>query len=160
MNLPVYFEIKLDLNDPEKIYQDLKNSKAGKSPCFIKIEDLSKDKLKFVLEIIFNQLEQLNIDSKIPYPIYIISNIKLEHPHFSIIQSESMLPSYFKIRIKQPGTKESALIQKIQILSEKIRNYLDEDKKNDLMKYTEYSREIYKSKKQEIFWDELEQACK
>ena len=160
MNLPVYNEIKLDLNDPERIYQELKESRAGKSPCFIKMTELSEDKLKFTLSIVSSQLEQLNIDPKIPYPIYIITDVKLEHDDFSLVPSEGLLPSYYKIRVKQPGTKESALIQKIQILSEKIRNYLDEDKKYDLEKYALYSREIYKMKRQEMFWDEIDHACK
>ena len=82
----------------------------------------------------------------------------MSNTYFVFLKAETDLPSYFKIRAKQPSTKETALNQKIRILSEKIKNYLDDEKRENIKNYSQYSKKIYLTKKKELFWDRLIKA--
>ena len=156
MNLPVYNEVKIDFSTQECIASDIKNSKIGNAPCYLDLSDMEIDEVNSSLAAIKQELLILGLNPKIPYAFYIVTDKIKQHPFFTIVKTEKELPSYFRIRIKQPSAKESALNQKVQILSEKIKNHLDEEKNDNIKKYANYSKEIYQAKKQEFFWDKLE----
>ena len=74
------------------------------------------------LQTLQQHFEQENLNTRFPYPIYIIYDNKITPKQINVIKNKSELPPYFNIKLKNLSKIEYELLRKINILAESIRN--------------------------------------
>ena len=98
---------------------------------------------------------QENDISNYPYPIYIISTIKLYNGPFKLFEKVEELPQFFKQKIKQLNTKENKILQKIYLKQQNLKNMNGVDFTYILKQYADSHKIIYNNMKEADFLDRI-----
>lgn len=155
MKLPVFEEFILTNFAPDNIRERLQRFNAGKVPLFLLLaeEDLSQIELK--LSALKKEMDKLSINTKIPYPLYIINSVLAHHPDFIVMKSAKELPLHFTKPSKRLNNKETAKLSKSDLLSDKIINSDPVAVLEQLKPRQSKMREIKKLSKETLFLEAL-----
>ncbi|MBT7610856.1 MAG: hypothetical protein HN576_13930 [Bacteriovoracaceae bacterium] len=155
MRIPIYEEIKLEHHDIESISTVLKEKDFGQVPFFISTSEIDKNFISEALDNISEVLITLNINLKLPYPIYIISLTKINHPELTILDSVNDLPTHFFNKARRLKTKEKALLSKISLIASKISNENVPQILDDLKDILKPQRRLYEVSKELYFYETI-----
>ena len=116
MAIPSFKQVNINFPTKEKIFEQLSLHQFGQLPYIFTISHLEDEvqALSFIEEYL-----QENDISNYPYPIYIISTLKLYKGPFTLFEKIEELPRFFKQKIKQLNTKENKILQKIYLKQQK-----------------------------------------
>ena len=157
MSIPSYKQININNSTQESIISQLEPHNFNNIPYVLNISHLS-DQFE-AISIIEEFFEKHNI-SNYPYPIYIISNLKNYHGPFSIFESLSECPKFFKQKIKQLNARENKIMQKIYLKQKNLLNMQGHNYENHLKDYSLTHKEIHHLHKEDLFLSKLQNKLK
>lgn len=153
MKIPIFEEILIEDKDPQVLYEKIKESKVGKVPIFINLNDLKKDEKLDLIANLKNIFLELNLNPRFPYPFYLLTD-KVSDDYFPQAQTIKELPDHFFKKVKRPNNKELQLLNKLGLKVEKIRN-LDSNKIMEGIQDAAYpQKKLYQNTK-ELYFLEL-----
>jgi hypothetical protein len=155
MRVPIYEEINLTKHDTESILAMLRGKKFGQVPYYITTSDIDQDFLSVALDNISEALITLNVNTRLPYPVYIISGIKRYHPQLTLLESVNHLPNHFYNKVRRLKTKETALLKKTTLLASKIQNENISHKLSELSEIIQPQRKLFELSKELDFYEEI-----
>jgi hypothetical protein len=143
MRTPIYQKIEFPDYSAATIMATLNKCGAGEVPLYWLSEIGHREELEKFLKRLHQILDDMQINSKFPYPFYIVTDVIAEHFHFPIISKLEALPAFFNHKMRRLSSKEALMNNKCQLLAEKIRNQSIEDKMRLIQLNANYSREIH-----------------
>lgn len=152
MAIPSFKQVNINFASREKIYNQLSLHQFGQLPYILTISHLEEEVQ--ALKYIEDYLEEHDI-SNYPYPIYIISKIKLYKGPFSLFEKIEDLPKFYKQKIKQLNTKENKILQKIYLKQQNLMNMNGVDFTYVLKQYADSHKMIYNNIKESDFLDRI-----
>jgi hypothetical protein len=123
MKIPIFEEIIFESFDEEEILEKINDTKIGKVPTFINLNQQNKsDRIDsaILLQKIF---VSKNLNPRFPYPCYLIGEIDHDR-FFPTAKNIKELPDHFFKKVKRPNNRELQLLNKLALKVEKI-NYLE-----------------------------------
>ena len=121
----------------------------GKAPMIVYLN--TQDQLK-KLE---GHLQRKKINPCFPYPIYVISREEVVPNQVNILGDESEIPQYFNLVKKRLTHQENEIFYRINLLSEKIRNILQQDKLQDLTDNRNKTRKLFMISREAHYYETL-----
>ena len=152
MAIPSFKQININNSTKESIYEQLEPSYLSQFPYILDISQLV-DQFEAITYI--EQFLEERYVTNYPYPIYIISSLKNYHGKFSIFESSSLCPIFFKQKAKQLNARENKIMQKIYLKQKNLKNLQGHNFENDLQEYSEKHKQIFYLHKERIFLSKL-----
>lgn len=119
------------------------NPIIGTTPTFISLLEHEQMEAFSILEQINITLEAANIHSKIPYPLYIISEFNNIHPNFLIHKCINDIPDYFATDKKKVKEEQIYGLNNIKNITYKLNNLNIESKLTMVKTKLKRTKEIY-----------------
>ncbi len=157
--IPSYFDIEVTNSSIESITDLLDNAPLGDKPCVIRIAESIKE-TSLVIHNIEKYLKTYNIDCNFPYPIYFISKAKINSDYIHILSHSDQLPNYFKVPNKPLNPLESELLYKVQLLTEKIKNFSPAEKFRAFNNQKKNHKELFYLTREAKFYETLNRITK
>lgn len=151
MDLPVFEELKIKNFDVDQLLPYFEQQKVGRRPCFIKMPKDDPEKLRGHLINILLVLKKMKVDPRFPYPLYLISEVRLNSKIIPQIRSEREIPGFFFCKNQKITSRESSLINKISIIRERMRNFNYEGLMEDMNEYSNHHKKVYQLAREHNF---------
>ena len=100
-----------------------------------------KEELTYFLEQLYEYLEKKGINPKLPYPIYIQSDIDLISSQFIIVH-KGYKNKFYLDKCSQAKGKENVILNKIMVFQKGIKNHSLFKIMNDFKNYSEKSKKL------------------
>lgn len=155
MKLPILKEIKLNTYSISELVESLNLSEAGRYPTFIVLNTNSREETTEALDNIAGAFAQLNINPKFPYPFYAITDKVSFHRSISVCSSLDQLPNHFVRSAKRLKGREIALLNRTNLLKDKVVNLPFYERLTKLKKSMKGQRELYNNTKKLNFYESL-----
>lgn len=123
MKLPVIQQINITNFDLPSLKEAFHNQKVGSLPLYLEISSLEKTVVEKKLLLIKEALDSLKLNSFFPYPFYIINALNIKIEGLNTLDSVIKLPKHYIFKIKRVKNREQALLNKSQIIIERINNH-------------------------------------
>lgn len=159
MNIPIFQEIFVNDITKSNLESMLEAANFGLGPIFCDAAILDQDNLNNFIHLLIEISEEYQINLKVPYPIYIITDKIIHHSDICIISSIEQLPKYFFQKTRHLKSQEIPLFNKSKILRLKISAL---DYKNDLAALTELhvqKKQLLKLCQLHQFYETIEENC-
>lgn len=154
MKIPIFEELFFENYELDYIREKIDDSKIGKVPTYINLTNVPKDNQKDTVLKIKDLFLELNLNSRFPYPCYLILEQNDDH-YFPTVSSVKELPDHFFKKVKRPNNKELQLLNKLSLKVEKIRN-LDMNRiMVDLVQTNISQKKLYENTKELYFLEIL-----
>lgn len=122
--------------------QSLEKITWGKGPIILKIKHIhDENEILLFLDHLHEYLVNRGIHPKLPYPIFIQSDLVVFSPHFVIISSYYRNRYYIE-KSSQAKGKENSLLNKISVLKQAILNHSLFDITDDFCRYSQKSKHL------------------
>jgi hypothetical protein len=142
MELPAFVEIHLESFEVNKLVELFKVHKLGKVPVILTMENTKKNLKLNNLDNAENKITDeewdhlihqriINILSAIkilkvhphyPFPVYLVSDVKLDFRQIGVFPNINDLPRYFFCKNRKVTKREQTLLKKITIVKEKMEH--------------------------------------
>lgn len=155
MKIPIFEEVMIKSYDEGSLRLRFQRTRVGKTPAYVLLHHLNIDELSEALNNMATVLKDLKIHPHFPYPFYVITKLIDDHPLFPIAGTVAELPRHYFKKIKRPTKKESALLNKVGILANKISNISLYERNKDIEKYKIDQRELYRATKELNFYETI-----
>lgn len=103
---------------------------VGTVPTYFHLELDKEELIDRALESIDKVLKDQHINSRFPFPLYIICPFRSHFRELNIVHNENELPGHFKKKPQKLKNKEMGLLSKTEISSERIKNQNINEKMN------------------------------
>lgn len=129
MKVPTIQEVILEPGDGLKVIENkLRENSIGKIPLYIDSNNFKEDEFYKLLLDLPLALNNLDVDPRFPYPLYLVTNYIRDHQLLPVVKSVSNLPKHFFLKTKKIQNKESHLLKKVEILQTRISNISIDEK--------------------------------
>jgi hypothetical protein len=157
MAIPSYKQININNSTEDSIITQLEPHSFDQLPYVIDISHLSDQfEAISIIEDFFSDHQITNY----PYPIYIISTLKNYHGPFSIFESLSACPKFYKQKLKQLNARENKIMQKVQLKQKNLLNMQGHNFEEDLIDYSLAHKLIHHLHKESLFLNRLQEKLK
>ena len=155
MKLPTFKELKLTNYNVSELVESLKLQEAGLYPTYLVLNTNSEEETREVLDNLAGAFAQLNINPKFPYPFYAITDKVAYHKSVPICSKISKLPSHFAKDSKRIKGRELAMLNRTNLLKDKVVNLPFYERLTKLKKGLSGQRELYEKTKQLHYYETL-----
>ena len=155
MKLPIFQEIKLNNYSVNELVESFKLQEVGLFPTYLILNTTSLEETREALDNLAGAFAQLNINPKFPYPFYAVTDIVHFHKSVPICSSVDELPAHFDRTVKRLKGRELALLNKANLLKDKVVNLPYYERLQKLKKSMKGQRELYNTTKKLNFYEDL-----
>ncbi len=155
MKLPIFEIITILDFSTEAIVKQISLHKLGQTPLAFDLRNISPANHLEAAQNIADQLHDFGVRAYFPYPLFVISRHLNDFNEIPVVKNKTQLPSHFVKRSKRLKNKEASLMNKVQLLSEKIENYNATKKLEELKKIMKSNKKLYDLSKELNFYQTL-----
>jgi hypothetical protein len=117
MNLPNYQLVQIKNSDLTQISELLNDENNLKRPVVYVVNSLNLDEQREVIGVIENWYDTNEISWRVPYPVYIISDLTEAVGHITVVSDKTKLPKFFNIKEGKITVKESQVLNRNKLLT-------------------------------------------
>lgn len=99
------------------------DNQIATNPAYMIVDDLGGKELLDMLDLLSEVLAEIKAHPKLPYPFFIISRANVKHKDFHIVSSKETITNYYRLKIKKLKKRELNLLNKVNMIVERIHNY-------------------------------------
>ena len=144
MTFPVYQKNSLRINQEADLDKLITKEINLYNPVIVEFKTTSKEEETKLIHLFQRHLEQLQINPRFPYAIYVITLLEIERPlSFVCLRSRDEIPKFFTQKDARLNLKESHLMDKIRLLQQESRNCSSLENIHSLQKYANAHRLIH-----------------
>jgi hypothetical protein len=144
MTFPVYQKNSIRINQEADLDRLITKEINLYNPVIVEFETTSKEEETKLIHLLQKHLEQLNLNPRFPYAIYVITQIEIEIPLSFVCQrSKGEIPKFFTQKDARLNLKESHLMDKIRLLQQESGNCSSLENMNSLQRYAKSHRLIH-----------------
>ena len=156
MAIPSLKKISINSADPEILTAQLDNIDFRSRPHILSLHAVSESQqvcLDFINEYFRKYPYKL-----LPYPPYVLTNIKDNQSIVRLISSEEQLPKLYKIKERPLNHKETNLLNRIELLQKNFSHINLYESQATLDSYSSHQRDLKKIQLEINFLDKLSQS--
>lgn len=153
MNLPSYRKIHLNSADPELIKSQLEKLNFQERPYVIIITHMPDSEL-----VCLGHLDQFfgkNEKTQLPYPPYILTNVKKNFSNLNIVHDESKLPKLYQFKERALNSKETSMFNRLTLLRKNLENLSVSQGNQILQRYGAHNRVLFEKEKELSFYQNI-----
>ncbi len=154
MTVPVYHYYSITKSTVKEEIEEIQKLPISKAPIVFEFDQISTEAaIKFITDL-KNEFWDQEINTTIPYPIYFIHPDMTDHDN-GIYTSRETLPKFFNLNPKSPGPMESEVLNKVEILQDKINNLIKKDALQKLTLPMYRHQKLFKITKETVFFENM-----
>jgi hypothetical protein len=150
MNVPSYQYLKVF--ELEDLRRELLKYNPLRHPLVIYIKEIENEEQ--ALDLISDLINQKKFGN-IPYPIYVISNIKKYLGSLILFDKTEKLPQFYNKKYRQPNSKELKVLDKTSLLNERFKFIKMNENKLILMEFAKHHKNLNVLSREGIFLENL-----
>ena len=157
VRVPVFEEIIIPSSDKSMLGQALVRQRVGRQPCYLSLNGLEMAQRQATIDQIEEILQEKSISPRFPYPFFIISDKTVQSSFIPIAKSFDELPQYYQRAIKKLTPKETALLNKVLLLNDKIANLSINKSLKSINDHAESQKKFHDLFKEKSFYERIYQ---
>jgi hypothetical protein len=155
MAIPLLEELQLKQYDQDYLMEVLTRSRINKAPVFIKLKTEDRGEAIEQLKNLRESLRKLKIHPRFPYPIYILTALFDYYDDFIVMRDEKEITSHFKIKSKRPNNREQLILNKVNLVVEKVNNLDIDGRYQSVIDNKESVKKLYKLSKESWYYEKI-----
>lgn len=153
MGLPNYKFIQLNSSDQRMIHAQLKQIKFDQGPYVFIVKHLEEKQTEAIINI-EKYLVKFSI-SMFPYPVYIVGESSEYKGKILLVNEKEELPKFFNIKTRPLGTKENAVMNKVDLKRANLKNIRSVEYLPIIKEYTRTHKLILEIEKENEFLEQV-----
>ncbi|GEM_PF-4613610 len=121
MELPLFRHVSVTRTNQSTLVSLVDSINLNSYPAYITFDsNFDESEIVEMSHSIANHLSKNGTRYKLPFPLYLITNLAYDNHLLLIEKSTSSLPKYFKVSRRNPNQRELQILKRINILREQI----------------------------------------